>query len=198
LSSQALANATESRKLAEIIGFFANRAGVYLYVVDLDVAGSSPVIHPFSSCPHVSSFVRIANISSVSVMRPGVARRKAMDQMERELVERNHGEAIEQCRVQSPTPHDLSYTELPDAQPESPLYREWNFYRREVGRLLAQGHEKRFVLIKEESVIGIWSTREEAKAFALEKYLMQPCLIHQVCSREPIVRMSARFLACQG
>jgi len=100
--------------------------------------------------------------------------------------ERNAGEAV--------FPETIPYAELPPPEPDSPLSREWNFYRGEVGRLLKDGHEGQFVLIKGEQIIGIWGTREEAKTVALQKYLMQPCLIQQVRSREPIVRMSARFL----
>lgn len=65
-------------------------------------------------------------------------------------------------------------------------------------RLLAEGHEGRFVLIKGEQIIGIWDTRTEAKTAALEKYLMQPCLIQQVRRHEPVVRLPARLWPCQG
>src|SRR5438128_11386560 len=92
----------------------------------------------------------------------------------------------------------IHYTELPEDTSDSPIAGDWNLYRREVGRLLAEGHEKRWVLIKGEVIIGIWDTEEEARAVALHKYLMQPCLIQRVRSREPIVRMSARFWACQS
>ena len=44
----------------------------------------------------------------------------------------------------------------------------------------------------------IWDTEEETRGVALQKYLMQPCLMHQVRSREPSVRMSARFWGCQS
>jgi hypothetical protein len=106
---------------------------------------------------------------------------------------------FEPCRIQpvsSQEPPTIPYTELPPPQVHSQLFQEWNFYRREAGRLLADGQEGRFVLIKGEDLIGIWSTREEAEAVALKKYLMQPCLIHQVRSREPVVRTSARFWRC--
>jgi hypothetical protein len=49
------------------------------------------------------------------------------------------------------------------------------------------------VLIKRNEIIGIWNTEETARAVATSKYPMQPCLIHQVRSREPVVPMSARF-----
>jgi hypothetical protein len=86
---------------------------------------------------------------------------------------------------------------LPEAKPDSPLYREWTFYRSAVERLLADGHEGRWVLAKGEQIVDIWDTRTQAKTVALQKYLMQSCLIHQIRSREPLVRMSARFRECQ-
>src|SRR5271154_6316878 len=101
----------------------------------------------------------------------------------RKLVENIHREAIEAlqpCQRPPMEPPTIAYRDLPASRPGSPPDPEWNFYRREVGRLLDEGHEGRWVLIKGEQIIGIWNTREEAKAVALEKFLMQPCLIHQV------------------
>jgi hypothetical protein len=95
---------------------------------------------------------------------------------------------------ESPT---LSAKELPEAQADSELHQEWNYYRTQVERLLAESYEGQFVLIKGEQIIGMWNTRAEAKAVALEKFLMQPCLIHQIRSREPIEHMSARFWECR-
>jgi hypothetical protein len=109
----------------------------------------------------------------------------------RALVERIHREAAERLRgqplppVERPTIH---YTELPAAQPGDAHYLEWNTYRREVGRLLAEGHEGRYLLIKGEEIIGIWDTHEQAKEVALQRYLLQPCLIQQIRSREPLFR----------
>ena len=122
-----------------------------------------------------------------------------MDESVRKLVEAIHREAVEASRGKPLPPVEpltIHYTELPAGQPDSPLQREWDFYRREVGRLLAEGHEERFVLIKGEDIIGIWDTREEARAVALQKYLMQPCLIHQVRSREPVLRAPLRLWRC--
>jgi hypothetical protein len=113
-----------------------------------------------------------------------------------DLIERLHREAFEKGRREPTPPYEpptVHYTELPEPQKDSPLFQEWNFYRREVGRLLAEGQEGRWLLIKGEDVLGIWDTREEAEAIALQKFLMQPCLIHQVRCREPIVRLSARL-----
>jgi hypothetical protein len=121
---------------------------------------------------------------------------------ERALIEKLHRQAVEPYNHSPPPPPveppTIPCTELPEAKPDSPLYREWNYYRREVGRLLAEGHEGRFVLIKGEAIIGIWDTRAGAKAAALQQLLMQPCLIHQVRSRELLVRLSPRLWRCQG
>jgi hypothetical protein len=97
----------------------------------------------------------------------------------------------------SPEPPTIPHPELPPPSADSPIASEWNVYRREVARLLAEGQENRWVLIKGEEIIGIWDGEEEARAMAFQKYQMKPCLIQQVRSQEPIVRMSARFWACQ-
>jgi hypothetical protein len=123
-----------------------------------------------------------------------------MNENGRELVERMHREAIAQGHLQPLPPAErpsIPYTELPPSQPDSPLSQEWNFYRREVGRLLAEGQEGRFVFIKGEQIVGIWDTQKEAEAVALRRFLMRPCLIQQVRSREPLIRMSPRFWGCQ-
>jgi hypothetical protein len=136
-----------------------------------------------------------------ALFREAVEREREQKARERALVEQVHREAFAQYREQplppAPEPPTIPYTELPEAKQDSPLCHEWQFYRREAGRLLAEGHEGRFILIKGEQIIGIWDTHDEARAVALQKYLMQPCLIHQVRSREPVVRMSRRFWGCQ-
>ena len=58
--------------------------------------------------------------------------------------------------------HTIHYTELPPMPLDEPQGVECEFYRREVGRLLAEGHEGRWVFIKGEEIIGIYDTREEA------------------------------------
>jgi len=131
-----------------------------------------------------------------AMFRAALERERAEKKEMKALVERVHRSATEEGRTEGPVPEEpatIPYTELPPPQPHSPLRDEWNFYRREVGGLLAGGHEGRFVLIKGEQLIGIWDTRDEAKAVALEHYLMQPCLIHQIRSREPLLRLSSRL-----
>jgi hypothetical protein len=109
----------------------------------------------------------------------------------RELPERMRGQPMPQ-----PERLTIHYTELPE-DTRGPIADEWNFYRREAGRLLAEGHEGKWVLVKGEKIIGIWDTEEQAREVALQKYLMQPVLIHQVLTREPVLRGPSFFRLCR-
>lgn len=99
-------------------------------------------------------------------------------------------EAPQTTGDERPTIH---WSELPE-DTSGPLAVEWNFYRREVGRLLAEGHEGRWVLIKGEAIVGIWDARDEAAAVARRRYPMQPALIHQILTREPVLRSPTTVL----
>ena len=109
-----------------------------------------------------------------------------------ELVQRLRQEELAHLSPAAPAAHPeqptVHYTDLPEDTSGDSSAREWNFYRREVGRLLAEGQQGKWVLIKGEAIIGVWDSREQAKAVALERYLMQPVLIHQVLTREPVLR----------
>jgi hypothetical protein len=84
----------------------------------------------------------------------------------------------------------IHYSELPACAADSPLYQEWEFYRREVGRLLAEGYEGKFVLIKGEEIIGFYDTWNEASDEGSRRYFVQrqACLVQQVLEREPLLR----------
>jgi hypothetical protein len=130
-----------------------------------------------------------------AMFRQALEGERARKEQERALVEEVHRAALQQSQSLPLPPCErptIPSSELPPAQPDSPLYEEWEFYRREVGRLLAEGQEGRFILIQGEEIIGIWDTAEDAEAVAHHRYFMQPCLIHQVRSREPLLRLSSR------
>jgi hypothetical protein len=116
-----------------------------------------------------------------------------MSANERDLVEQMHREAIEQGRVRSLPPRELPrgvhYTELPEAKPGEPLAEEWNTYRREIARWLAEGLEGRHVLIKGEEIIGIYATSEEATQEGFKRYLLQPFFVHPIRTEEPYLRI---------
>jgi hypothetical protein len=116
-----------------------------------------------------------------------------MNKDERELVKQVHREAIAEGRLQPLPPYEpprgVHYTELPEAKPGHPLAEEWNTYRREVGRWLAEGLEGRHVFIKGTEILGIYETDEEARAEGLKRYLLQPFFVHQIRAEEPYVRI---------
>jgi len=105
------------------------------------------------------------------------------------LAPRFHQEAGERVQAASPEPPGIPYTQLPDAPPDSPIAAEWNLYRRIIGGLLAEGKEGKWLLIKNEAVVGIWDTEAEAETVRLEPFLMQPVLMKQILSREPLLRI---------
>lgn len=87
----------------------------------------------------------------------------------------------------------IHWTELPEDTSGKPLATEANFYRREVGRLLAQGHEGKWILIKGEAIIGMWDNRDEAYAAASNLYFQQAVLVKQILEWEPLLRLSLRW-----
>jgi len=90
-------------------------------------------------------------------------------------------------------PATIHYTELAEPLPGSPIATEWDCYRREVGRLLAEGNEGKWILIKGDQIVGIWNTQEEADSVRIERFLMQPVLMKQILSREPVLRGGGYF-----
>jgi hypothetical protein len=108
-----------------------------------------------------------------------------------EVIARLHCDAVQpgpEHPVPSTKQPTVHYTELPEAKPDSPLYREWNTYRRDAGRLLTEGHGGRHVLIKGEEIVGIWATHDEAMIVGYQRFLDQPFLVHQIEERERVPR----------
>jgi hypothetical protein len=83
----------------------------------------------------------------------------------------------------------IHHTQLHDSPLDSPITTEWNFYRRIVGRLLSEGHEGKWLLIKNEDIVGIWDTEAAANTVRLERFSTQPVLMKQILAREPILRI---------
>jgi hypothetical protein len=117
----------------------------------------------------------------------------------RALVEAMHREAIERyCKqalappVKPPTVH---YTELQGAKQGEALADEWNTLRREVGRLLTEHQEGRFVLIKGREIIGIYDTWAAAREDGLQRYLLEPFLVQPIRTEEPYLRIRGINLA---
>jgi hypothetical protein len=87
--------------------------------------------------------------------------------------------AAEEARMSNPlVPFVLE--SLPDMVPGSLIEAEWNFFRRELPRLLAEGQEGRWVLIKGEAIIGLFDSRREAMSVGTRKFGLAPMLTEQV------------------
>jgi hypothetical protein len=137
-----------------------------------------------------------------AMFREALERERAQTNERKAPVERGHHEAPESNHVpvlpSRERPRGVHYSELPEANPESPLAAEWNTYRREVGRWLADGLEGRHVLIKGESVIGMYATDEEARAVGYHRYLLQPFFVHEIRTEEPYLRIRGINYLCRN
>ena len=91
--------------------------------------------------------------------------------------------------MEQPGKQCIHYTELPKAKPEDPDFDEWTTFLRELPRLLAEGHEGKFALLKGKEVIGIYDTWEAGRLAGLEKYLMQGILVQPIRTWEPLLRI---------
>jgi hypothetical protein len=94
--------------------------------------------------------------------------------------------------MQPSDPQTIHYTDPKPFPPGEFLALEWEVYRREVGRWLAEGLEGRWVLIKDEGVIGFFDSREAAMDEARKRDLIprQPFLVHQIQTSERVLRVN--------
>lgn len=72
--------------------------------------------------------------------------------------------------------------------PGSPLEAEWNTFCRELPRLIKEGHEGRCVLIKGDKVVGVWDSRDAARAVGYERFGLVPFLAQDIVRYERPVR----------
>jgi len=83
----------------------------------------------------------------------------------------------------------IHYTELTDFPDGSPLALEWKTYRRELPRLLAEGHEWEYVLIKGEEILGLFATDGEAYRQGRQRSPLEPFLLQRIREWEPLLRL---------
>jgi hypothetical protein len=86
-------------------------------------------------------------------------------------------------------PTKIHFSELPPSPPDSSRDEEWETYRREVGRLIAEGHEGKSVLIKEETIIGIYDTLDQARDEGYRRFFPQGFMIHEIQTWERVYRI---------
>jgi hypothetical protein len=128
-------------------------------------------------------------------------RRRQEEDRVRRLTEEAHRQAIDQHSEQpaaSSEPPSVHYTELQDLPADSPIRQEWETYRRELPRLLNEGLEGKFALVKGVEVIGIFATFGEGLQAGRHKYGTQPFLIQPIREREPLLRTRGQTLPCHS
>lgn len=119
-----------------------------------------------------------------------------------ELYERLMREAAEgKSPHPQPAPKPLPtihYTELKENLSGTPRASSWNVYVREVGRLLAEGHEGKWVVIADGAIVGVFPARQEAMKLALTRYRGPSAMIRQVRETETVYRLSSRITLCRN
>jgi hypothetical protein len=89
--------------------------------------------------------------------------------------------------AEDPAPKEAAhYTQLEPMVPGSSCAVEWDSYRREVGRLLAEGHEGKWALIVGTDIVGLFETFQEACTFETQPGGQSPGLVIQVRTWEPV------------
>jgi hypothetical protein len=89
---------------------------------------------------------------------------------------------------QHPRPQDL-----PDLPEGEPLAQEWKTFKREVVRLLAEGHVGRHALIKGEVVVSVWDTLRDACQAGHDRFGLEPFMVHEIQPVERPIRIGYYF-----
>ena len=83
----------------------------------------------------------------------------------------------------------IPYMNLPELPAGHVLFHEWQTYRRELPRLLDEGNEGKFALIKGDEILGLYDSWDEARAEGLRRFLLAAHMIKRVLSQEPLLRI---------
>jgi hypothetical protein len=94
--------------------------------------------------------------------------------------------------------HSIPCAHLRPAEPGSPLAAEWETYRREVGRLVAEGLEGKYALIPGDKIIDVYDSWETARQAGLQKFLLKPHMVRPILAREPVLHGPRFYRSCQS
>src|SRR5437899_47762 len=84
--------------------------------------------------------------------------------------------AVHEAAVAGGTPV-CGVPDIPDGQP---LAEEWQTFRRELSRLIANGHKGRFALVKGGRVDSVWDTQRDALQAGQERFPGETFLVQEV------------------
>ena len=115
--------------------------------------------------------------------------------MIREAFERVKDEPPPPPRPTPPT--SVHYTELTEDRSSDPAAEGWNVYVREVGRLIAEGNEGKWVVIAEGRLIGVYDTKGEAHCVTAPGKFKWPCTLKQIRVREELMPAPIRCQRCR-
>jgi len=73
---------------------------------------------------------------------------------------------------------------------QNPLKKESRFFERNKSRFV-KNYLRQFVLIRDNNLIGSYTTEEEAYKAGIEKFGNTPFLIKQVLKKEPVLTIPA-------
>lgn len=82
----------------------------------------------------------------------------------------------------------IHFTKMADQAADSPIYEEVKTFRRELPRLLAEGHEGKWVLIKGDKIVGLFESLDEGYCRGRKLYLLQPFIVQPVSEQQPLLR----------
>ena len=128
-----------------------------------------------------------------------------MQETLQELKARLLREAFERAKNEPPPPPpqppkrtSVHYSELTEDHSSDPAAGGWNVYVREVGRLIAEGHEGKWVVIAGDKLIGVYDTEREADLVTITEKLLSPPVIKQVREQEPIRKLPFWYKRCRN
>jgi hypothetical protein len=84
-----------------------------------------------------------------------------------------------------PLPTDLKSGEL--------FHPEWNTFCRELTRLLAEGNEGRWAVMRGDEIVGVWDTEGEALTAGYERCGQAPFLLQPITREERPVRAAGNW-----
>jgi hypothetical protein len=90
--------------------------------------------------------------------------------------------------------------ELPEHQPDNPVFRPWNKYRQVVADLLAKGFEGFWLVIRDDEILGIYPAARLALAAvsAESAETLERTLIKQLLEHEPVSTLESLKSRCTG
>jgi hypothetical protein len=105
-----------------------------------------------------------------------------------EMVLEHHRKIGDRPAIEGPTEKNtIHHSVLPCIPKTHPLVCEWDTYRREVAQLLMKGFAGKWIVVKGQSILGVFNSMVEAEEKCAQ--LKWPFLIRQVLEQEPVLRI---------